>query len=1538
VKYHATLSTIVISIAVVLIFFSVAVFTVFSLNILSPGFMVSDAVLKKLPSVEPYSLSYGSLDSSMGSSITINDISLSLHGEEFLTASRVRINAGLFALIKGWLGGEVPLDVTVYGLSVNVPFDYSEFTLPELFNKKDNGEGASSDKKRMNYSVKLRTDNASFVYQDLIRLSDLSFSTDLGRDFMPSNFRLALNSGRIIYEDYDLLLNDFRFQMSRNEGWILDFSVESISLDGEYRLNVENLRATAETADFLKEKLTADNLLDSSVSLSLSALDFDSELLKAASSELSVSYEAARLSTYFENLTLSNGDYAVRFDSAPLLLTVDREQQSLSFKTLRSGILKFSFRGRDSAVLNSLSFDLAKEAENYYLTVNTLSISALNLSSYVDFFNNFALDNFKIALRYSREQGIQLQGSLDAGLTSAFKTIPSVKFPLSFFVETDEDFHIKDASFDAEHVSVAGTGDTYDALFDIDEDSRMSLSLSNGSNFSVSCNISDDVSLSLEAFNFPVSPYRELIEFFFPQIKSYVGDNTAFTTRVQFDWNRSSRKGSLNSLLTLSEIRFNDFDFSVSTSVDAQIEDRIVDISRMIVSTDFVRLEYCGFINLSAFSPDGRLTISLPSSSVPLLSLSLNPEEDNSYSFKGTIPRFESGYLAGNVAYAENEIISSMNLAFKNRSYPINLDWNMDDKRINIDSDGLLINADYADLIIDILASFEKFPIGPVSDMGDTLVDGQFHFNFDIPAQSFSLNLPDFALGPFNFLKNSPMLYLSLSGDTENIVLRRFDFISDADSFTGRGEYDITGKRGAFTIGDGAESIDLTITPFGKLLTGIIDIRNLSLSRFGLSDQVLSGSLIGRGGKLDDLEFSGSFDISPSPLSVNPWNLSSSILCTKNKIDFSNISYRNGLFSLDGAELSYDTEEGALRASARFNLDINGNHEEHSIASAFNLYAPLGSYSNLYKAAKGIYNSYSTGTLSGIINIPYLSFDGDNLGTDLILNLEKTGPGLMLGGNMLSGQMDLETWRGDISIFGLDKFVNADINGILNPMDLDFDLTVNRFNLYYLNTVISNPVFKFLPDSIAYGKVKVLGALPGFDVHLYGDVSGYEIGMDVWWIRRQDLILEHPTFNIWNNVVNSANCPVLAVDRETREKKLVNATLELSLLQGSFMDYFRLDVYMDENNKAFVRVPLNGMNVDSEFWTYGHFLMEVDSSARLNLGGELYVSDGQLSYGLKELPSWWDSVKLVNNDFTFHFGKNLVVLFPLSSNPILRANLKSDTTVSLGYDMYNDNKMDVDGDILLQSGQIFYFQKNFFITEGSINLNQNGNVIDPKISLRARLRDFDTNNEKVDIYLVLNNATLNSLNPSFESSPQKSNSEIMSILGAAILPTDAQGERIENTVASLLTSGVDLLSRLGVVESQTGDLNESIRKALNLDMFTLNSRIFENFLLDSVKINNSGSQLQNTSALSRYLNNTSIYLGKNISDNFFLQGIIHFATVSDLMDEASLFASDLALNTEVSLEWTTPLGNVTFFTHPDSFTAYDMVRGLGVSYANRITF
>ncbi|HCJ94842.1 MAG TPA: hypothetical protein DHV69_06500 [Sphaerochaeta sp.] len=91
------------------------------------------------------------------------------------------------------------------------------------------------------------------------------------------------------------------------------------------------------------------------------------------------------------------------------------------------------------------------------------------------------------------------------------------------------------------------------------------------------------------------------------------------------------------------------------------------------------------------------------------------------------------------------------------------------------------------------------------------------------------------------------------------------------------------------------------------------------------------------------------------------------------------------------------------------------------------------------------------------------------------------------------------------------------------------------------------------------------------------------------------------------------------------------------------------------------------------------------------------------------------------------------------------------------------------------------------------------------------------------------------------------------------------------------------------------------------------------------------------SPIARYLDNTTMYIGKYLLDEFYLQGMLHFR--QDVLGQSTSFlADDLKIDTELSIEWSNPLATFSFFTQPEELSVFDLFDTMGFSITKRFEF
>ena len=95
------------------------------------------------------------------------------------------------------------------------------------------------------------------------------------------------------------------------------------------------------------------------------------------------------------------------------------------------------------------------------------------------------------------------------------------------------------------------------------------------------------------------------------------------------------------------------------------------------------------------------------------------------------------------------------------------------------------------------------------------------------------------------------------------------------------------------------------------------------------------------------------------------------------------------------------------------------------------------------------------------------------------------------------------------------------------------------------------------------------------------------------------------------------------------------------------------------------------------------------------------------------------------------------------------------------------------------------------------------------------------------------------------------------------------------------------------------------------------------------------------SLLARYLDGTSLFAGKYIGLDWFIKIrlMLKADSHSRLSSNVGNFLSkDLILDTEISLDWDTPMGTWSMFTSPRELSVFDILDTIGFSVTKQIQF
>ena len=338
----------------------------------------------------------------------------------------------------------------------------------------------------------------------------------------------------------------------------------------------------------------------------------------------------------------------------------------------------------------------------------------------------------------------------------------------------------------------------------------------------------------------------------------------------------------------------------------------------------------------------------------------------------------------------------------------------------------------------------------------------------------------------------------------------------------------------------------------------------------------------------------------------------------------------------------------------------------------------------------------------------------------------------------------------------------------------------------------------------------------------------------------------------------------------------------------------------------------------------GGFVAQGNASGNLNvsmesrtfdISGDLYANNTEMGINHDEI-----AISGGGNAFIFQskfpFVVNLTVstgpvvefFYPSSRLPILRANPDMGTKIHFTADSQTQ-QYSLISDIKIRSGEIFYFERNFYIRSGTLFFRENELHFAPRLTARAEVRDR-TEDGPVTISMIVDNAPLLSFTARFESSPSLSQMEIFSLLGQNIVGSQFN----ENTNAALraaASSVTDLAAQFYLVRQ----IEQQIRNFTRLDMFSVRTQVIQNALFMSTGIMQ--PPVDRIGKFSNYFDNTTVFGGKYIGQDMFVQSMVSMRYEGE---------RGLTFSPDIGIELQNPLFSVRWDfipTHPENWYVND---------------
>jgi hypothetical protein len=351
----------------------------------------------------------------------------------------------------------------------------------------------------------------------------------------------------------------------------------------------------------------------------------------------------------------------------------------------------------------------------------------------------------------------------------------------------------------------------------------------------------------------------------------------------------------------------------------------------------------------------------------------------------------------------------------------------------------------------------------------------------------------------------------------------------------------------------------------------------------------------------------------------------------------------------------------------------------------------------------------------------------------------------------------------------------------------------------------------------------------------------------------------------------------------------------------------------------------------------GNLNITIDNIQSLTeIKGSLFTNDAELGLNTDEFAQgeleFQDDIDTFL-DLTITTGSKVEFIWP-TTNPIIRANPELGTVIRVSSDTQS-GQFSLDSDIKIRSGEIYYFDRNFFIRQGNIVFRENETQFDPRISTRAETRDR-AEDGPVTISLIVENQSLLSFNPRhtedlfirFESTPSLTQLELYSILGQNF--NSIQGEEsVEMAQRFLLASATDLAAQV-VASSDVlsqfvffRQFERQIRDTLRMDMFSVRTRFLHNAVITGASGLGVGEQVPDDRGyrVGNYFDNTTVFIGKYIGQHMFIHGMLTMR-----YDENSAAFGGLTVEPDIGIELQSPFVNIRwefFPMHPENWWVTD---------------
>jgi hypothetical protein len=539
----------------------------------------------------------------------------------------------------------------------------------------------------------------------------------------------------------------------------------------------------------------------------------------------------------------------------------------------------------------------------------------------------------------------------------------------------------------------------------------------------------------------------------------------------------------------------------------------------------------------------------------------------------------------------------------------------------------------------------------------------------------------------------------------------------------------------------------------------------------------------------------------------------------------------------------------------------------------------------------------------GAITLSAITIDGQLMEQPFEFTFSREGEGVAFSGgphDMIS--FDIHSGGNFIAAFAEPFPLRGSFQGTLSPAAID----ATGQDIY----VDLGTVWKFLgfrdvfniAEGYAIGTLQIRGPLG--DPEFYGSVRGGNLRMQVPSVLPEDIIPVQMSLVFDGNEMRFTDVSVASGKG-------------MGLVSGQFWlehwipTVFSLDIASAGDHPLPFSLDIGGILARG---TVSGTMNVSMRDLALDISGDLIAQETEISLDAAEIAASQDADNWgndpLNANITITAGKKVEFLWPTREFPMIQAyaDLGAKTRIRVNT---MDHSFSFTGDVRLRGGEIFYFERSFYIRSGMLSFREDQNQFDPRITVRAEVRDRSSTGP-VTISMVVDNAPLRSFTPRFESSPALSQMEIMSLIGQSFVGSVREDGSVSNP---FLASSADLLAQSQVMRRIQG----ALRDFLHLDMFSVRTQFLQRAAFGIMGLQE--QPVDRIGWVGNYFDNTSVFVGKYIGSSMFAQMMLSLR-----YDEKKRTFGGYTLEPDFGLELQSPLGNIQWNlvpAHPENWYIND---------------